>query len=149
MSDESSYGPVVSVLQDAAAEASDSGVVLGLETSLSPADTLKLVDLIDHDSVRVYYDLYNMAYYGHVTEAIPGIALLGKRRICQVHVKNGEDPIEDPGPIDWKAALREFGKIEYDGWYVFESQHKDLDQIVESTTRNIAFLKEHCQMPFG
>src|SRR5882672_3781792 len=45
---EASYGPVVTMLRKAAVGAADAGVVLGLENSLSPADNVKLVDLIDH-----------------------------------------------------------------------------------------------------
>src|SRR5512133_971826 len=61
MNVEASYGPVVSTLQKAATIAAEAGVVLGLENSLSPADNAKLVDLVGHSAVRVYYDLYNMA----------------------------------------------------------------------------------------
>jgi len=146
---ESSYGPVVEVLQRAAQVAYESGVVLGLENSLSPADNLKLIDLVNHESVKVYYDLYNMAHYGHAEEAVPGIALLGKKRICQVHVKNGENLIEERGPVAWEAAFHELSKIEYDGWYVFESKHTNRNQVIEATTRNIQFMKTHCQMPLA
>jgi len=38
----------------------------------------KLVDLVGHPAVGVYYDLHNMDFYGHGKEAIPGIQLLGK-----------------------------------------------------------------------
>ena len=141
MNDESSYGPFVDVLRAASGPARDAGVVLGLESSLSPAHNVKLVDLIAEDNVRVYYDVHNMAFYGHQTEAIRGIKLLGKNRICQVHVKNDEKLIEQSGPIDWTAAFDAFNEIEYDGWYVFESKHSGAEQLIESTERNIKFLR--------
>ena len=47
MDDERSYAPVVSVLQKAASAAADAGVVLAMETSLSPADDRKLIDLVN------------------------------------------------------------------------------------------------------
>lgn len=40
----------------------DAGVVLGLETSLSPADNRKLVDLVNHPAVQVYYDVHNFEF---------------------------------------------------------------------------------------
>ena len=147
MSDEASYGPVVNLLRAAAAPARDAGVVLGLENSLSPADNKKLVDVVAEDNVKVYYDLHNVEYYGHKGLAVPGIRSLGKKRICQVHVKNRERLIEEPGPVDWKAAFDQFNAIAYDGWYIFESRHTGPEQLVQSTIRNVEFLRAHCRMP--
>ncbi len=149
MNDESSYGPVVELLQRSAPFAADVGVTLGMENSLSPADNLKLVDLINRGNVKVYYDVHNVAHYGHAAEAIPGIALLGKQRICQVHVKNEDRLIAEPGLIDWAAAFAAFNAIEYEGWYFFETSHTSEAQMIESTEKNIDFLKKHCRMPLG
>ncbi len=149
MKDESSYGPVVEVLKRAAPPAAEAGVTLGLENSLSPADNKKLVDLVDHPVVKVYYDPYNMAHYGHAAEAIPGIKLLGKDRICQVHVKNAGQLIAEPGPVDWPEAFRALNELGYEGWYVFESQHKDHAHVIEATVKNIAFVRKHARMPLG
>lgn len=149
MGDESSYGPVVELLTAAAPVAAEAGVTIGLENSLSPADNKKLADLVAHPAVKVYYDLYNMANYGHREQAVPGVKLLGKERICQVHVKNGENLISEPGPVDWPAAFASLNDIAYDGWYVFESTHSTPQNVVEATTTNIEFMKQHCRMPFG
>jgi L-ribulose-5-phosphate 3-epimerase len=149
MADESSYGPVVQVLQRAAPFAADAGVTLGLENSLSPSDNKKLLDLVDRPSVKVYYDPHNMVHYGHAAEAIPGIKLLGKDRICQIHVKNGKRLIEEPGLVDWPSAFQALNEIRYEGWYVFESDHTDHAQVIEATVKNIAFLRSHCQMPLA
>jgi sugar phosphate isomerase/epimerase len=131
-----------------AAQAAESGVTIGLENSLSPAHNKKLVDLVAHPGVKVYYDAYNMAYYDHAVEAVPGFKLLGTERICQVHVKNGEKLLEaEDGLIDWAAAFDALNDIGYDGWYVFESQHSDKGNVVEATNRNIDFMREHCRMP--
>ncbi len=147
MNDESSYGPVVQLLRAAAPTAADAGVIIGLENSLSPADNKKLADLVNHPSVKIYYDLFNMAFYGHAAEVIPGVALLGKERICQVHAKNGEKLLSEPGPVDWPKALEALNKIGYDGWYVLETKHSSPEQVVEATRTNIEFLRSHCRMP--
>ena len=147
MSREDSYGPIVKMLRDVAPRAADAGVILGLENSLSPADNVKLVDLVGHPSVRVYYDVHNMATYRHGDQAVPGIKLLGKERICAVHVKNGMMKIEEPGPIDWPAAFRAFNEIGYEGWYVFETGHLTPVACAEDTQANIAFLRQHLRMP--
>ena len=146
MTDESSYGPVVSMLQKVAKPAADAGVVIGLENSLSPADNKKLVDLVGQPAVGVYYDLYNMAVYGHREQAVPGIKLLGKERICMVHVKNGKMLIEEPGPIDWPAAFRDLRQIGYKGWYVYETSHGSTEDCIQDTKKNNEFLKRQIEL---
>lgn len=143
MTSEESYGPIVTMLRETAKSAADAGVVMGLENSLSPAENKKLVDLVDHRAVGVYYDLHNMAYYGHADEAIPGVKLLGKERICMVHVKNGKDLIEEPGPIDWAAAFGALNDIQYQGWYIYETGHDSTEDCIEDTKKNNAFVKKH------
>jgi sugar phosphate isomerase/epimerase len=147
MTREESYGPLVTTLQKTAPCAADAGVIMGLENSLSPSDNQKLVDLVDHPAVRVYYDPHNMAYYGHGDQAIPGIKLLGKERICMVHVKNEKMLLEEPGLIDWAAAFREFNDIRYDGWYIYETGHDSTADCLADTRKNNAFLQEHVRMP--
>lgn len=140
MADESSYGPIVSMLQRVAGKAAAAGVAIGLENSLSPADNKKLVDLVGHPAVGVYYDLHNMAFYGHGEQAVPGIRLLGKDRIAMVHVKNGDQLIEEPGPVDWPAAFAAFREIGYDGWYVYETGHESTEDAIADTKKNNEFL---------
>jgi sugar phosphate isomerase/epimerase len=147
MTKKESYAPIVAMLKETAPRAADAGVSLGLENSLSPADNAKLVDLVGHPSVGVYYDLHNMATYGHGDQAIPGVKLLGKERICAVHIKNGDKLLEEPGPIDWAAAFRAFNEIGYDGWYVYESSHADIADCIEDTKKNNAFVRQHVRMP--
>jgi hypothetical protein len=82
---------------------------------------------------------------GHGDQAIPGIRQLGKERICMVHVKNGNMLIEEPGPIDWPAAFRDFRQIGYQGWYVYESGHESTEDCIADTTKNNEFLRRHLQ----
>jgi sugar phosphate isomerase/epimerase len=147
MTNKDSYSPIVAMLKEVAPRAADAGVGLGLENSLSPADNAKLVDLVGHSAVGVYYDLHNMAFYGHGEQAIPGVKLLGKARICAVHVKNDDKLLEEPGPIDWAAAFRAFNEIGYEGWYVYETSHANIEDCIEDTKKNNAFLRQHARMP--
>ena len=139
MDQEQSYGPVVALLQKVAGAALDAGIVLGMETSNSPADDRKLIDLVDRPSVQVYYDLDNVERYAHTHEAVPGISLL-KGRIRQVHMKNEDRLLEQPGRVDWAAAAKALAAIGYPGWLVFETSHSSPQQVVEATEKNIAFV---------
>lgn len=147
MTREESHGPIVAMLRQVASAAADAGVILGLENSLSPADNAKLVDLVGHPAVRVYYDVHNMAFYGHGDLAVPGIKLLGKQRICAVHVKNEDKLIEEAGAIDWAAALGAFNEIGYEGWYTYETRHANIQRCIEDTQKNNDFLRRHARMP--
>jgi L-ribulose-5-phosphate 3-epimerase len=143
MSKESSYGPVVSVLQKVAPMAASAGVTLCMETSLSPVHDAKLIDLVKSPSVRVYYDLDNCERFGHKGQAVPGLKTLGKARIRQVHLKNEDRLLEQSGRVDWAAALKTLKATGYDGWFVFESSHSGPEQCIEATTGNIAFISRH------
>jgi sugar phosphate isomerase/epimerase len=142
MDQEQSYGPVVALLQKVSGAARDAGVTIGMETSNSPADDLKLIDLVDRASIKVYYDLDNVERYAHTGEAVPGIALL-KSRIRQVHLKNENRLLEQPGRVNWADAAKGLADIGYTGWFVFETSHSSPQQCVEATEKNIAFVTRH------
>ncbi len=133
--------PVLAMFRKVGAAAAEAGVTLGWENSRSPADNARMIDAIGHPNVRVYYDLDNGEFYGHKGQIEDGVKLLGRDRICQVHVKNEDRLIEDRGRIDWRKAFRELKAAGYDGWYVLESRHGDEAQLIESTSRNIEFIK--------
>lgn len=142
MDDEASYGPVVGVLQSTAQAAADAGVTIGLETSLAPEDDKKLLDLVSRENVKVYYDLFNVES-GHPGQAVPGLKVLGKSRIAQCHLKNEDRLLEQAGPVDWVAALKDLHEIGYDGWYVFETSHSSPEQCIAATGKNIDFIRRH------
>ena len=105
MDDEASYRPVVEMLRRVAPAAADAGVVLGLENSLSAEGNRKLVDLVNHPAVRVYWDFDNVEFYGFTGQSVAGLDALGAERICQVHCKNQSRLLEEPGRVDWAAAF--------------------------------------------
>lgn len=141
MADEKSYGPVVSVFQSVAKQAADAGVKLAIETSLTPEEDRKLVDMVGSDSVKVYYDANNEEV-NHPGQAIPGIKLVGSR-IAQVHLKNQKPLIfEEPATVNWNVALKTLRGIGYNGWYVFETEHKTAEQCIAETNQNIELVRK-------
>ena len=141
MNDESSFEPVVRLYQKIAQRAADAGVTLGLETSLTPADDMKLIGLIGQPGVRVYFDAMNVET-NHPGLGVPGIELLGSR-IVQCHLKNENRLLDqEPSKVDWVVACKAFRRIQYNGWYVFETSHSSSDQCIEATRKNIQFVKQ-------
>jgi L-ribulose-5-phosphate 3-epimerase len=140
MNDPASYGPVVEMLQKVAPRAKN--VVLGMETSLSPADDRKLIDLVGHPAVRVYFDANNTEFYGHTGQGISGLKTLGVSRICQVHCKNEDKLLEESGRVDWAAYFTVLKHAAYSGWITFETRHAGVEQCVTETERNINFVRK-------
>lgn len=141
MGREESYGPVVAMLRKVASAAAGAGVTLGLETSLSPSGDRKLIDLVASPAVKVYYDADNTERFGHTGESVPGYEALGKSRIIQIHLKNEDRLLEEPGRLNWGHALKALRRIGYDGWFIFETSHSGPEQCVEATRKNIEFIR--------
>jgi sugar phosphate isomerase/epimerase len=157
MDDESSYGPVVQLLQKLGPVASDVGITLGLELSLSLAEYQKLLGLVAHPAVRAYWDATGTDHMGHPGDGIKGLEVLGKS-ICQMHLKNGKKLMEErhllePHPknlaagrtmsIDWPKALSIIKASGYEGWFAFETPHASPEACVEETKKNIAFVMKY------
>jgi sugar phosphate isomerase/epimerase len=142
MDEKQSFGPVVALLKKVSSEARDAGVTIGMETSLTPAEDRKLIELVDSPNVRVYYDLDNAERY-HAGTAVPGIQTLGTACIRQVHLKNDDRLLEQPGRVGWAAAVKSLAKAGYKGWFVFESSHADAQQCIDATKKNIEFVKRN------
>jgi sugar phosphate isomerase/epimerase len=139
MNDENSFAPVVELLQKMASRADDAGVMFALETSLTPVDELKLLRLVDRPSVRSYYDPKNVEGY-HPGQAIAGIGILGTH-IVEFHLKNEDRLLSQASIVDWASALKAFAEIQYEGWYVFETEHASAGRCIEDTQANIYFVK--------
>ncbi len=143
MDDEASYGPVVELLQRLGRVAADSGVVLGLELSLSLEEHRKLMTLLNTPSVRIYWDAHGVDSMAHPNEGLKGIETLGDL-ICQQHLKNGRVPLlSEPGLIDWTKGLPAIKNSGYEGWLAFETPHATPEKCVEETRKNIAFIRTY------
>jgi len=81
------YKRVISVLKELASKAGDEGVVFGLECSGSAEEQLRIIDGVNHPSVRIYYDFFNAMHFEY--EPLKEISILGDA-ICEFHVKNGQ-----------------------------------------------------------
>src|SRR5262249_23318755 len=101
MDEEASFGPVVELLKKLAPVGADAGTVLGLELSLSLEEHRKLMALVSHPAVRIYWDAHGVDSMAHPSEGLKGIETLGDQ-IVQQHLKNGRNPLmEEAGLIDW------------------------------------------------
>ena len=134
----------VAMMKEIARYAEKYGVVVGLEDWISAEDNIRLLDAIASDHVAVYYDAHNIV--PRVKDIYAEPKLLG-RRIHQIHVKNGNMLLQNPGGrIDWPRMAREFYDIGYRGWYVLETGSPTKD-IVADTRANIEYVKKTFSIP--
>jgi sugar phosphate isomerase/epimerase len=142
MDQSASFEPVVAMLRKLAPVARSAGVTLALETSLSPSDDRKLVDLVADSAVKVYYDAHNTESYGHTGQSVSGVSVLTRSRIAQVHCKNEDRLLEAQGLVNWSAMFPALRDADYSGWFTFETRHTGPEECVAETARNIEFARK-------
>ena len=127
---------VVERVKAAAVKAAEAGVILGLENTLSAAQNLAILERVQNDAVRVYYDVGNSTYGGYDVPA--EIRDLGDR-ICQIHFKDGGNALGE-GKVDMDAVGKAMKDIKYEGWVVLETAIKDKDRDA-SFKKNAQYVK--------
>jgi len=128
---------VVERLKAAAPKAKEAGTILGIENTLSAAQNLEILQRIGHDSVRIYYDVYNLAGEGYDTLA--EIRLL-KDRISIFHFKNGPDYLET-GKVKFEPVAEVIREIGYRGWIVLETSNPTRDRVADAK-RNADYVRK-------
>jgi L-ribulose-5-phosphate 3-epimerase len=107
---------VVAALKRLAPRAEARGVVLALESYLSAADELEILERVGSPAVQVYYDVGNSQDMGY--PILDEIRELGAH-IVQVHAKDGKD-LYGKGSMDFPAVRQALEGIGYKGWLVIE-----------------------------
>ena len=131
---------VVRRLKRVAKKAEDNGVVLGIESWLSAAEHLRIIDAVGSPSVQVYYDVANSTQMGYDIAA--EIRQLGRQRICEFHAKeNGF--LLGQGRVDFAAVRKAMDDINFSGWIQIEGAVPKGKPMLESYIENVAFMRTH------
>ncbi len=139
--DEEKVTSVVETLIQIAPRARDAGVALGLENTISGAQSLEIIERVGSEWLQVYYDLGNSTGNGY---DVPGeIIEIGNDRLCEVHLKDWNTPLlgSEEGMVDNAAAAAALRDIGYDRWLVLETSGRE-DRFMEDTRANVAWAKE-------
>ena len=120
---------VIQRLKAAASRAKDAGVILAIENYLNGEENMRILDRINHDAVRYYFDVYNTGTTkGH---NVPADIRLLRDRTAQFHFKNGGNYLDHDKtkfePI--AAAIKETG---YRGWIVLETSNPSKDPVADA-----------------
>ena len=134
---EADVDEVVKRLKAAAPRAKDAGVILAIENYLNGEQNARILDRIHHESVQLYFDVYNTGTTKH--HQVPADIRLLKGRIAQFHFKNGSKYLDDKNskfkPI--AAAIKEVG---YRGWIVLETSSPSKNPVADAK-RNLEYVR--------
>jgi L-ribulose-5-phosphate 3-epimerase len=126
---------VIQRFKEIAPQVEKAGVILGIESWLSAAEHMAILDKVASDAVQVYYDMGNSHKMGY--DIYREIRFLGKR-ICQFHAKD-YDGLFGQGTINFPAARRAMDDIPFSGWIHIEEGEKPLRE--EQVGYNARYLR--------
>jgi sugar phosphate isomerase/epimerase len=134
---EAEVDEAVKRIKAAAPRAKDRGVILGIENYLNGEQNARILDRINHESVQLYFDVYNTGTTKR--HNVPADIKRLQGRIAQFHFKNGEKYLDDEKakfePI--AAAIKEIG---YEGWVVLETSSPSQNAVADAK-RNGDYLR--------
>lgn len=126
---ETELDEVIKRLKAAAPIAKDAGVILGIENYLNGEQNARILDRIGHDSVQIYYDVFNTgATKGY---DVPKEIRALKGRIAQFHFKNGPNYLES-GQVKFEPIAAAIKEIGYEGWIVLETSSPSKDAVADA-----------------
>jgi sugar phosphate isomerase/epimerase len=120
---------VVKRIKDAAPRAKDAGVILAIENYLNVDQNLQILERINHESVQIYYDVYNTG--GTKGYDVPAEIRKLKGRIAQFHFKNGPQFL-DNGKLKFEPIVAAVKDIGYRGWIVLETSNPTKDAVADA-----------------
>lgn len=136
--DPAGQAEVIRRLKRVAPRAEERGVILGIESWLSAADHLRLIEAVGSPNVQVYYDVANATQMGYDITA--EIRQLGRERICEFHAKeNGF--LLGQGRIDFAAVRKAMDDIGYSGWIQIEGAIPKGAPMRDSYLENVRFMR--------
>ena len=136
--DDDGKAEVARRLKRVAARAEQRGVILGIESWLSAAEHLRILDAVGSRNVQVYYDVANATQMGH--DVTSEIRQLGRDRICEFHAKeNGF--LLGQGKIDFASVRRAMDDIGFTGWIQIEGAVPKGKPMLESYVENVRFMR--------
>jgi L-ribulose-5-phosphate 3-epimerase len=127
---------VADVLKELTPAAEKAGVVLGLETTLSARDNVRIMDRTQSPAVLTYYDVGNSTNNGF--DVVKEIRWLGSARICEVHFKDNPHYL-GAGKIDFKAVIGALVDIGFGGWAELETESPV--SVNADMRRNLKFIR--------
>ncbi len=127
---------VADFLREIGPEALKTGVVLGLENTISAEENAGILDRARSEAVKVFYDVGNSTNNGF--DVVKEIKWLG-RRICEFHLKDNPHYMGE-GRIDFPAVMDAIAEIGFQGWAHLETDSPSKN-VEADMGRNLKFVR--------
>ena len=134
---EADVDAAVERIKAAAPRAKDAGVILGIENYLNGEQNARILDRINHESVQLYFDVYNTGTTKR--HNVPADIRRLQGRIAQFHFKNG-DKYLDAEKAKFEPIAATIKEIGYQGWIVLETSSPSNDPVADAR-RNGDYLR--------
>lgn len=133
---------IVQRLKEAGAKAKKAGVIIGIETALSAAEEVKLLDEINSKHIQSYFNFSNAIKEGRDLQQ--ELRTLGRHRICQIHCTDADGVwLENDPKINMPAVKKTLDDMGWSGWLVIERSRdaNDPKNVKKNFSANAAYLK--------
>lgn len=119
-------------------------VLLATENTLDVAGNRRLVELVDHSSMRVLIDSYNPVLFGHLASSLVR-ELPARYRSDQLHAKDGLNQVMGnaalgQGEGQFEGFIRALQEVGFDGWLISETDYRS--NADELAAADLATLRE-------
>jgi L-ribulose-5-phosphate 3-epimerase len=126
------------VLRELGPQAEKTGVILGLEDTISARDNVRIMERSKSPAVLTYYDVGNSSQNGF--NVVEEIRWLGRERICEVHLKDNPNYLGE-GKLDFVAVLNALADIGFNQWAQLETTNPTKN-VEADMGRNLAFIRK-------
>jgi L-ribulose-5-phosphate 3-epimerase len=125
------------ILKEIAPTAEKTGVILGLEDTISAKDNVRIMDRAKSPAVLTYYDVGNSTKEGF--NVIDEIRWLGKDRICEMHLKDNPHYLGE-GTIDFPGVVKALADIGFTEWAQLETD-SPTGNVAADMGRNLKYIR--------
>jgi L-ribulose-5-phosphate 3-epimerase len=125
------------ILKEIAPTAEKTGVILGLEDTISAKDNVRIMDRAKSPAVLTYYDVGNSTKGGF--NVIDEIRWLGKDRICEMHLKDNPHYLGE-GTIDFPGVVKALADIGFTEWAQLETD-SPTGNVAADMGRNLKYIR--------
>ena len=124
-------------LREVAPAAEKTGVILGLEDTISARDNVRIMERTKSPAVLTYYDVGNSTKGGF--NVVEEIRWLGADRICEVHLKDNPNYLGQ-GKIDFPAVVDALADIGFAQWAELETDCPS-GSVEKDMATNLAYIR--------
>ena len=125
------------VLREVAPAAEKTGVILGLEDTISARDNVAIMERAKSPAVLTYYDVGNSTKNGF--KVVEEIRWLGADRICEMHLKDNPHYLGQ-GTIDFPAVVDALADIGFAQWAELETECPS-GSVEKDMATNLAYIR--------